>query len=177
MSKIGTHNSLSYKRPQWWVIPFFWVARCQKLTLEEQYNAGVRYFDIRPKLVNGKMLVGHGLATYKMDLEEVWKFLNEKKDCIARFFFESGDSDKMVEYAKDVMARYPNIQYTGGLQRFKGRIMDLPDIPEKICYWIKKPETKFCIPFPWLYALLHNKKNKKEINDDVYSLFDFINIG
>lgn len=72
MLKLGTHNSLSYHLPQWWMIPFMWMARCQRLNIEEQYVLGVRYFDIRPKLVGGRVVAGHGLATYKLDMDKVW---------------------------------------------------------------------------------------------------------
>lgn len=176
MQKIGTHNSLSYHLPQWWMIPFMWIARCQSSTLEEQYELGVRYFDIRPKLVDGKMVAGHGLATYNVDMESVWKFLNDKGDCIVRIFCESGDKQQMIDYVNDIMSRYTNIQYVGGYQRYMGKIVNLPDIEEVRYYWEKDPDTKFCIPFPWLYAVRHNKENKQFVNEDVYSVFDFVNI-
>lgn len=176
MLKLGTHNSLSYHLPQWWMVPFMWMARCQRLNIEEQYVLGVRYFDIRPKLVDGKVVAGHGLATYKLDMGKVWKFLDDKGDCIVRVFCESGDTETLANYINEVMLRYPNIQYVGGYQRYKGKIIPLPDMAENRYYWEKKPDTRFCIPFPWIYSVLHNKKNKSFINEDIYSVFDFINI-
>lgn len=174
MEKLGTHNSLSYLLPQWWVIPFLWMARCQSRTLEEQYGLGVRYFDIRPKMRKGKVVAGHGLATYKMDMEAVWQFLDTKGDCTVRIFCENGDTATLCDYMRDVMVRYPNIVYTGGYQRNKGRILDLPDEDEDRYYWEKDPDRKFCIPWPWLYAKRHNKENLPNVNEERWSVFDFV---
>ncbi len=45
---FGSHNSMTYLPPKtWWGRVFGFVARCQSKTIEEQWNAGVRYFDLR----------------------------------------------------------------------------------------------------------------------------------
>ena len=45
---LGSHNTMSYLRPKtWWGRLFRFVARCQSKTLAEQWEAGVRYFDLR----------------------------------------------------------------------------------------------------------------------------------
>ncbi len=59
---LGSHNSMTYLPLTGWSrILRPWV-RCQSLTLMEQYNAGVRYFDIRIRLVNGKWRFCHNNA-------------------------------------------------------------------------------------------------------------------
>lgn len=51
---IGSHNSISYYKPvKFWQRIFLPWARCQNKTLQEQYDLGVRYFDIRVKLIDG----------------------------------------------------------------------------------------------------------------------------
>lgn len=61
---IGTHNSMTYLPPKkWWgylLIPFW---RCQSKTFEEQWNAGVRCFDLRITFENdGTPVFAHGIV-------------------------------------------------------------------------------------------------------------------
>ena len=52
---IGSHNSLSYlPLKHWWQKPLRIFARCQSMTLQEQYDEGVRLFDIRKKPKNAE---------------------------------------------------------------------------------------------------------------------------
>lgn len=60
---IGTHNSMTYLRPQkwygWLMVPF---ARCQNKTIEEQWNDGARCFDLRIRFTKqGEPYFAHGL--------------------------------------------------------------------------------------------------------------------
>lgn len=78
--KKGSHNSLSYGRCQWWLRPLSWTARCQCKNWMEQLDAGVRYFDLRVRRVNGRWVAAHGLATYEgVDVEKV---LNGMDRCV-----------------------------------------------------------------------------------------------
>ncbi len=62
---IGSHNTMSYLKPtKWWMRLFNKWAKCQELTFEEQFNYGVRYFDIRLKLVDGCWHFCHNLIDY-----------------------------------------------------------------------------------------------------------------
>lgn len=62
MKKIATHNSCTgekgYGLLSWLVTPF---SRCQTKTLTEQYDAGVRYFDIRLRRTDRGVVAAHGL--------------------------------------------------------------------------------------------------------------------
>ncbi len=62
---LGSHNTMSYLKPQWWMRPFAFMARCQSEDLETQWNRGVRMFDLRIVFENGIPYFAHGLATYK----------------------------------------------------------------------------------------------------------------
>lgn len=45
---IGSHNSFTFKNsPNWLFNKFNYFWRCQNKTMREQYDAGVRFFDIR----------------------------------------------------------------------------------------------------------------------------------
>lgn len=47
MLKLGTHNSMTYLKPTGLVQILAWnTGKCQNLSLEEQYEFGVRFFKI-----------------------------------------------------------------------------------------------------------------------------------
>lgn len=78
---IGSHNSLSYLPPRnlWGKITKLW-GKCQDKTLVEQYNAGVRYFDIRLNLYRN--CIGefewhfvHNKVDYGLVDCSLWKYL------------------------------------------------------------------------------------------------------
>ena len=53
---------------QWWLRPFRAWGRCQRLSLAEQWEAGVRYFDMRIKFDSkGRANFGHGLISYRCE--------------------------------------------------------------------------------------------------------------
>ena len=48
MLKLGTHNSMTYLKPTGLVQIIAWnTGKCQNLSLKEQYEFGVRFFDLR----------------------------------------------------------------------------------------------------------------------------------
>lgn len=68
---IGSHNSMSYLPVrQWYLKPFWWMARCQSKTLNEQFHTyGVRLFDIRIRFdKNEEPIVAHGPIEFKCDV-------------------------------------------------------------------------------------------------------------
>ena len=71
-TKLGTHNSLTYLSPQWYFRWLNFTSKCQDLTIEEQYDLGVRYFDFRIKFTRkGEVRAGHGIMTYKADFDSI----------------------------------------------------------------------------------------------------------
>ncbi|MCM1295672.1 MAG: hypothetical protein NC311_09035 [Muribaculaceae bacterium] len=63
---IGSHNTMSYLRPlHWWAWPLRAFARCQRLTLLEQLDAGARAVDIRVYLGwDGQWHFAHGAVSF-----------------------------------------------------------------------------------------------------------------
>ena len=51
--------------------------QCQKTTIKEQLYMGVRFFDIRLRLVNDELTVVHGIVDQKLTFESVLKDVNE----------------------------------------------------------------------------------------------------
>lgn len=183
MKKLGTHNSLSYLPCQWWLRPFAWIGRCQSLTIEEQYNLGVRYFDIRVKFdKNGSPISGHGLLTYQVDVDSILKYLNSKKDNIViRLFLENTKRDPRKydhlyrDYIKYWQQAYPYLYFVEGGCRYDYKNFITKNINTRTCYaeyWKKK----FCIPFPKKWAKKNNPELHKSDSDAIYSVYDFVQL-
>ena len=63
----GTHDSgTSGVR-----FPMKHYARTQTMDLSEQWHAGIRFFDLRPKLENGDLIIYHGPANCHISFKEV----------------------------------------------------------------------------------------------------------
>lgn len=68
MGKIlGAHNANTYLRPRkWWMKLIKFTSKCQKLTINDQFKHGVRYFDLRIRYDKklGMFINCHGLVEY-----------------------------------------------------------------------------------------------------------------
>lgn len=171
--KLASHNSLSYYLPQWWVVPFNFMSKCQSLTIEQQFKKGVRLFDIRVKIVCNEIYSGHGIATYKVNFNEIFQFLNEKGGCTVRIIQERGGDNLFIEFVKKIKVLYPDIEFVGGQRKRDWvKMVDLPEPYIRHFYWMHK--KWWMIPFPFLYAKRHNKENQRYLNDQVWSMFDFV---
>jgi hypothetical protein len=74
---IGTHNSLTGYSPKFWLFKWFNIfTKCQGKTLEDQYKAGVRYFDLRFAKIFGKWFAAHGLQIYNITANEVFETIH-----------------------------------------------------------------------------------------------------
>lgn len=178
MNKLGTHNSLSYLKPQWWLRPFNWIGKCQSLNLAEQYQKGVRYFDIRVKYANGKAVSGHGLLTYDINIEIPLMFLdNRKEQCVVRIYLENSkfnptkDFERFAEDIKKWQEEYKNIRFVEGGCRYAYKRFIEDKVDFRDCYW-KKGYT--LLPYPKGYAKANNKAKHKDDNEKEFSIYDFI---
>ncbi len=56
--KLGTHNSMTYMKPRTTQMLAMWpFAKCQSMTYTEQYDFGVRFFDLRIRFIDGKLIL------------------------------------------------------------------------------------------------------------------------
>lgn len=79
ISMLGSHNSLTYLKPATLIGKLLkpWVC-CQNKTLTEQYDEGVRYFDIRIRFEKpDKVLIVHNNIRFEGDLYEELRKLDE----------------------------------------------------------------------------------------------------
>lgn len=123
--KLGSHNSMSYMKPQWWMRPFAFMARCQSEDLNKQWKCGVRMFDLRIIFnKNGIPYFAHGLATYRLpggasNVEYVLNWLSYKasktKDkVVVRIINERNkDEVKFSDFCNRIDDQYPNLQFCG----------------------------------------------------------------
>lgn len=93
---IGSHNTMSYLPPKnlWGVITIPW-SRCQSKTLQEQYDAGVRFFDIRVCKIKGAWHYVHNKVDYdKADLQALTDFFKSHADTYLRLIYDLRSTPK-----------------------------------------------------------------------------------
>ena len=119
-------------------------AKCQSLSIEEQYAKGVRMFDIRVRPHTGE--AAHGLVTYDVDVDKVLAWLDERaqsepmptENIYIRLCCENNNSElsELSEwddewfrwYWKDCKSRYKHLTFCGGFMK-KGwyKLIDVRD--------------------------------------------------
>lgn len=98
---LGSHNSLSYLPIKGWKkILKPWI-KCQDKTIEEQYNSGVRYFDIRVRKKDNSWWYCHNDAIFVPVIEhkEILEFLIEKESYV-RIILDVRKEPKNAAYYK-----------------------------------------------------------------------------
>ena len=199
---IGSHNSMSYLPVrQWYLKPFWWMARCQSKTLMEQFcTYEVRLFDIRVRFdKKGDLVFAHGPIEFKgsLDLSHL-NYYPERtgRPIYVRLILESNKPMKDQElqeehfryFCEDIQKEYPNITFFGGNRKYDWKeiyhfdtdvqLKDLYSSTTNIFggpkdHWTAKLDDLW----PWLYAKLRNKKNIRNHKDEDGILFiDYVNI-
>lgn len=187
---IGTHNSMTYLRPQkwygWFMIPF---ARCQRKTIEQQWNDGARWFDLRIRFTKqGEPYFAHGLyeCTHEVNpahvLEELYKLMfRDNEQAVVRLILEDPDKQNHnVFYFKELCHSwrqcYKEIRFFGGNRKgdwaqivefdYKRNLTQYVGSMMEDARWYEKI-------MPFAYAWRRNKKNKQNPQGDI-AIYDFI---
>jgi hypothetical protein len=187
---LGSHNSMSYLQAKhWWMRPFKFIARCQRVDIEQQLALGVRYFDLRLRIdKSGNYEFAHGLMKYEGGRQAVYDTLvlldyyaeSYPKDPIyVRVVLEKDEYDGCVdrfynlcEYFKVIA---PNINFQES--RVKGT-WEEPYVftKDKLTYLDKyascnsveipgkhySGDSRLDDLYPWYYAKKNNKKIVQE---------------
>lgn len=187
---LGSHNSWSFLKPKkWFMRPFAFTARCQEKTIKEQYDLGVRCFDLRFRVKNGKLVFAHGFMVYDMKLYELidtLAWLNRKGDCYVRVLHEARNKKQYTNESKAMFAHYcdyfelwyPNIIFWNGRNLYNYE----EDYKFKAKPQCTELYSSVCKPYliddlyPKWYAKRNNKKNIKENQNCEILLIDFVNI-
>lgn len=201
---IGSHNSLSYaKTKKWYMKPFAWMARCQKVDLHDQfYKYGVRYFDVRIDYKkDGTRVFKHGSAIWDLKVWEVIPTLNKMANTVnepvyVRVILENNfkshdQAFKDKEFIEDCAwfkDTYENLIFVGGRRKYDWeRLYDFktkePTLDDKYSSTThpfggdkKSIFAKIDDFWPWFYAKTHNKKHYKEGTKEDVLFLDFVNI-
>lgn len=181
--EIGTHNSMTYLKPKkWYLYPFQFIARCQSKTIEEQFNLGIRLFDIRISYDENQIQeFRHGSMAYKGNVYQTLKWLNSQDVPIKiRLILETKYFNPRQEYLfkedyEWFKELFKNLTfYEGRTKHDWKQIIDLPtlELEQPVSSMQKNVFYKLC---PWLYAKLFNKKHIETLQSDKTYLFDFYN--
>lgn len=180
---LGSHNSGTGEKPDNFFAMFFpFVAKCQKKTLLEQYNSGVRLFDMRVREHNGRYTIYHGLARYKMTLSLFLMELDRQRT-------EAGDTDKcviMITYEGELQGYelYPFAQYMRSMFEICPTLT-LGQISVKKPEWRTVCQEKGQVPYEQNYPKIVGWKKllpfpiiwnvfKKNLDTDGYVMEDFV---
>lgn len=171
----ATHNSGTGESPKnFWAKYFSFCAKCQNKTIEEQYRAGVRLFDIRIRKLGYLFYVCHGLAVYEKTLFDVLGTLDAvhaeftaknrstKRPIVMITYEGSLDSEAeatFISIVKDAFKCFPKIKlgYVSVKKPTWRTILRTKDQPEYIQNYPKLTGWKALLPFPALWN--HFKKN------------------
>ena len=187
---LGSHNSWSYfPCRKWWLKPFAFMAKCQRVNILQQYALGVRCFDLRVRFNKNKLIVAHGLMEYAVEegtLLDQLKMLDDFGNCYVRVVHEARNSK---QYSYESIANFKNFcQYLQ--ETYKNTIfwcgrnlvdwtVDYKFPTEPSC---EEKYSSVCSPktiddwWPWLYAKLHNKKIKKYGTEKRILLIDYVDV-
>ena len=197
--RLASHNTFTYLPVRrWWMAPFAWMAKCQRVDAWEQKKLGADMFDLRVRFDCKKPVICHGLVEYRHadDFISTWlTLLNSIGGYYVRVTLELSGADKMQEtgfyfFCLNLERDYPNVKFFGGSNRddwecmtpiyhFKER---MPDIDHRYSStttlfpkgprWLKRIDD-LC---PFLYSLAYNERNVREGTRHEWMMIDFVDI-
>lgn len=184
---FGSHNTFSYAKPKhWFMYPFAFMARCQRIDWKKQYILhNIRVFDLRVWFdKDGFVQVRHGLMLYKLklkDINEMLSYFNKKGDCYVRVILESvkwthtKHREEFAEkcfknFCNNLVTGFPHIRFFGGNRKYDWNIIHrFPNPPITVIDKYSSTTSLFNSDnhylriiddwIPILYAKLRNKKN------------------
>lgn len=178
--------------------PLAFMARCQRKTIREQYELGVRCFDLRLFFdkdhictCDGKqvMYVAHGFIRYRIaheELEEQLEWLDGRGDCYVRILHEARTESqytKTTSLAFRLMCsfyerKYDNIKFWCGRNLYNwNQDYDFGVYPS-----CEEKYASVCPPsivddwWPWLFAYRHNSNIRRKGTTKDILLIDYVDI-
>ena len=202
--KLASHNSFSYLKPRrWWLRPFGWMARCQRICVAEQYyRYQAQLFDLRIRFdtKTGQVIIAHGLMEYSTPdgcIDSTLTYLSLRpEDIYIRVVLELKHPDKQQqqlfrEFCSMLESEYPDLYFFGGNDRsdwsaqhpvyqFSTPMQDLDDKYSSTttlfpgCLWSwTRWLDDLC---PIIYAWLHNHDNIQAGTTHDWLFIDFVDI-
>lgn len=187
---LGSHNSWSYLPvKRWWMKPIAFMARCQSVDIQEQYELGVKCFDLRVRFDKDKLILVHGIIEYDYDITELFsnlRWLDNQGLCYIRILhdvrnkrqFKNSDSVEFCRVCSMLEKSYTHIRFWCGRNLYDwNKNYDFgiyPTCEEK--YGSVSGRKWLYAWWPWLYARLHNKTIRVKETDKKILLIDYVNI-
>lgn len=185
---LGSHNSWSYLPPKkWWMKPFRFVAQCQDYDIKNQYNHGVKCFDLRLQYDGDNLRVVHGFMIYKISIKELLedlKWLNDKGDVYVRVLHDARTKElhntKAIQHFKEQCAKFvelfPNIKFWCGENLYDNTTdYEFENHPTCTERYSSVVLPKIDDIYPRCYAKKNNKAIYKQGTEDDILLIDFVN--
>jgi len=199
---ICTHDSYTYQKPKnifMNLIQFWW--RCQKKTIQEQYDLGTRVFDVRVYRNHDKWGTAHGFAHFDISFDTISHvcqyFQSNFNNSIIRIFLEDNVNKNEIlkklflTESEEAFNKYENILWEIGthhpwLAYYRNKNFH-PQIKEYYCHlfnWNTDQSIKenlkhidlTSISLP-LYSKKHNIEITQEMIDDQNTMYIFDYIG
>lgn len=166
--QIGSHNTMTYLPVKRRYMKLFnWIAKCQDLTLHQQYCRGVRVFDFRIAYDKyGKPEFAHGLVKYRScRIGHYLDYINSYYGCVIRIILESEKNNGINLFKNDVsnwIRIYKNITFIqGNSKKNWNKVVNLKDFSGEQLVSSMKGKGLLRI-FPRLYAIINNKRNRNK---------------
>lgn len=196
---LGSHNSMSYLRPKtWWGRLFRFVAQCQQKNVVEQWESGVRYYDLRVGYDSEwNVEFRHGAIAYQqlgvrgeeLGVERVLEWLEKRAGATGepvwvRVILEKERKSRVagacVEMFRADCKRweqaYPSLLFhCGRRKRDWKQLYDFgreePSMEQAVSSMTWKVWDDWC---PRIYAWFMNKKKLQQGTDKQVLLIDFV---
>ncbi len=162
MLKIATHNSGTGEKGKTFFHDLFSIfSKCQNKTILEQWNSGVRFFDLR---IENELHLAHGLWSSKITLLDVLDMLNEisltdkENSTFVMITIERNYHEKtitsLVNYLMTLKKKYNNLHFVS-INRKRPKW-------ETVVFYNKVKYVNDYVSVPWLTEWEHfNLKNWK----------------
>ena len=149
--RLASHNTFTYLQPRrWWMRPFAFMARCQRVSWTAQVFGGVRLFNLRVRFAdkNGSPVICHGLMEYEGRVYDLLQAMNNSAYNLGEPFFvrvvleSKNPTERDIRLFEGFCAvitnLYPRLRFFGGNDRsdwrcahphynFKTPLQDLDD--------------------------------------------------
>lgn len=182
---IATHDSITGEKPKnIWAYLGYPFAKTQCKTIKEQFEQGVRMFDLRCAYdTNGVLVMKHGLARFGGTLKETLELLYSLADI----------RGEMVYVLVTYEGKLGNVrQFLGNVVSIVGmynNVIQLMTVNVKLPTWNEVYRNKDCkaqftqdyakivgwkkiLPIPFVWWLF--SKKKKQYTTDIFSMRDFV---
>lgn len=190
---LGSHNSWSYlPSKKWWMKLISFTAKCQDLSIKQQYYNKVRCFDLRIKFdKKGNLCIAHGLIIYKYDESDLFKDLEwlnmQHQQVYIRILHEVRNKKEYTEKSIEnfvnaiitMQCKFPRLKFWCGKNLYNWK-NDYEFLYKPSC---EEKYSSVCSPkiiddwYPRYFAKKNNKKILNKGTDKDILLIDFVNYG